>query len=49
MGKMPVIVKGPFYKETNDDCPAQIMMVLSYEKLVEPPRVEHAQDSENGG
>uniref|UniRef100_A0A672KPK9 Uncharacterized LOC107599859 n=1 Tax=Sinocyclocheilus grahami TaxID=75366 RepID=A0A672KPK9_SINGR len=25
-----------------------IMMVLSYEKLVEPPRVEHAQDSENG-
>ncbi|XP_051555424.1 major facilitator superfamily domain-containing protein 8-like [Myxocyprinus asiaticus] len=26
-----------------------IMMVLSYEKLVEPPRVEHAQDSENGG
>uniref|UniRef100_A0A673N9R7 Major facilitator superfamily domain-containing protein 8-like n=1 Tax=Sinocyclocheilus rhinocerous TaxID=307959 RepID=A0A673N9R7_9TELE len=26
-----------------------IMMVLSYEKLVEPPRVEHAEDSENGG
>ncbi|KAK2901286.1 hypothetical protein Q8A67_009401 [Cirrhinus molitorella] len=26
-----------------------IMMVLSYEKLVEPPRVEHAHDSENGG
>uniref|UniRef100_A0A673IY69 Si:ch211-38m6.6 n=1 Tax=Sinocyclocheilus rhinocerous TaxID=307959 RepID=A0A673IY69_9TELE len=25
-----------------------IMMVLSHEKLVEPPRVEHAQDSENG-
>ncbi|KTG01952.1 hypothetical protein cypCar_00009094 [Cyprinus carpio] len=27
----------------------KIMMVLSYEKLVEPPRVEHAEDSENGG
>ncbi|XP_077069571.1 major facilitator superfamily domain-containing protein 8 [Siphateles boraxobius] len=26
-----------------------IMMALSYEKLVEPPRVENAQDSENGG
>ncbi|TRY95766.1 hypothetical protein DNTS_015770 [Danionella cerebrum] len=26
-----------------------IMMALSYEKLVEPIRVEHAQDSENGG
>ncbi|XP_073671209.1 major facilitator superfamily domain-containing protein 8 [Paramisgurnus dabryanus] len=24
-----------------------IMMVLSYEKLVEPPKVEHAEDSEN--
>uniref|UniRef100_A0A8C1TBZ4 Si:ch211-38m6.6 n=1 Tax=Cyprinus carpio TaxID=7962 RepID=A0A8C1TBZ4_CYPCA len=31
------------------DCSDQIMMVLSYEKLVEPPRVEHAEDSENGG